>query len=50
MIRCTLMTVLYIKWQQRKSLFPIGVIPQVTVDNNLGQDRLAGPKALDPNY
>ena len=26
------------------------VIPQRTVDNNLGPDRLAGPKALDPNY
>ena len=25
------------------------VIPQETVDNNLGPDRLAGPKALDPN-
>ena len=24
--------------------------PQGTVDNNLGPDRLAGPKALDPNY
>ncbi len=26
------------------------VIPQGTVDNNLGPDRLAGPKALYPNY
>ncbi len=26
------------------------VIPQGTVDNNLGPDRLAGPKALDTNY
>ena len=26
------------------------VIPQGTVDNILGPDRLAGPKALDPNY
>ncbi len=26
------------------------VIPQGTVDNNLGPDRLVGPKALDPNY
>ncbi len=26
------------------------VIPQGTVDNNLGQDHLAGPKDLDPNY
>ena len=28
----------------------IRVIPQGTVDNNLGPDCLAGPKALDPNY
>ncbi len=28
----------------------IRVIPQGTVDNNLGPDRLAGPKAVDPNY
>ena len=28
----------------------IRVIPQGTVDDNLGPDRLAGPKALDPNY
>ncbi len=28
----------------------IRVIPQGTVDNNLGPDRLAGPKVLDPNY
>ncbi len=28
----------------------IRVIPQGTVDNNLGPARLAGPKALDPNY
>ena len=27
----------------------IRVIPQGTVDDNLGPDRLAGPKALDPN-
>ncbi len=26
------------------------IIPQWTVDNNLGPDRLASPKALDPNY
>ena len=25
------------------------VIPRGTVDNNQGPDRLAGPKALDPN-
>ncbi len=25
-------------------------MPQRTVDNNQGPDRLAGPKALDPNY
>ncbi len=28
----------------------IRLIPQGTVDNNLGPDRLEGPKALDPNY
>ena len=28
----------------------VRVIPHGTVDNNLGQDHLAGPKALDPNY
>ena len=28
----------------------IRLIPEVTVDNNLGPDRLSGPKALDPNY
>ena len=28
----------------------IRVIPQGTVDNNLGPERLAGPKALDPNH
>ncbi len=26
------------------------VIPQGTVDNNLGPGRLAGAEALDPNY
>ncbi len=26
------------------------LIPQGTVDNNLGPDHLAGQKALDPNY
>ncbi len=26
------------------------VIPQGTVDNNLGPDRLTDPKALDPKY
>ena len=29
---------------------PLRVIPQGTVYNNLGPERLAGPKALDPNY
>ena len=28
----------------------IGIIPQGTVDNILGPDRLAGQKALDPNH
>ncbi len=31
-------------------LWYIRVIPQGTVDNNLVLERLAGPKALDPNY
>ena len=28
----------------------IKIIPTGTVDNNLGQDHLAGPKALDPIF
>ena len=28
----------------------VRLIPQGTVDNNLGPDRFAGPKALDPYY
>ena len=28
----------------------IRLIPHGTFDNNLGLDRLASPKALDPNY
>ena len=28
----------------------IRLIPLETVDNNLGPDRLTGPKALDPYY
>ncbi len=28
----------------------IRFIPQDTADNNLGPDRVAGPKALDPYY
>ena len=34
----------------RGYMLDIRVIPQGTVDNNLGPDRLAGTKALDPNY
>ena len=34
----------------KKPFSYIRVIPQGTVDNNLGPDRLADPKALDPNY
>ncbi len=30
--------------------WPYRSIPQGTVENNLGPDRLSGPKALDPNY
>ena len=26
------------------------IIPQGTVNNNIGPDRLVGPKALDPNF
>ena len=29
--------------------FRVRIVPQGTVDNNLGPDRLAGPKALDSN-
>ncbi len=32
------------------NLLYILVIPQWMVDNNLGPDCIAGPKALDPNY
>ena len=28
----------------------VRIIPQGTVDNNLGPDRLASPKTLDPKY
>ena len=35
-------------WLNRQG--PLRVIPQGTVDNNLGPDRLAGPEALDPKY
>ena len=31
-------------------VFIIRLIPQGTLDNNIGTDRLAGSKALDPNY
>ncbi len=31
-------------------LSTIRLIPKGTVDNNLVPDRLAGPKALDPNF
>ncbi len=34
----------------KTSQFYIRLIPQGTVDNNLGPDRLSGPKTLDPNY
>ncbi len=34
-----------------RGYYTIRLIPQGTVDNNLGpDDRLAGPKALDTNY
>ena len=31
-------------------MYLIRLIPQGTVDNNLGPDHLEGPEALDPNY
>ncbi len=37
-------------FQKVNQLTHIRLIPQGTVDNNLGPDRLAGQKALDPNY
>ncbi len=37
----------YLKIQK---VIDLRLIPQGTVDDNLGLDRLAGPKALDPNY
>ena len=42
---------IYILQLSKQSYFFGGgwVIPQGTVDNNLGPDCLAGPKALDPN-
>ncbi len=39
---------LYFTWNL--TFYDIRLIPQEKVDNNLGPDRLAGPKALDPNY
>ena len=33
----------------KEMLYFIRFISQGTVDNNLGPERLAGPKALDPN-
>ena len=46
-----------VKYQPRNSSLPdtvdnghIRLIPQWTVDYNLGPDRFAGPKALDPYY
>ncbi len=39
-----------LKYIKDKSIIKIKSHNQGTVDNNLGPDRLAGPKALDPNY
>ncbi len=36
--------------EKQQQLSVIQVIPQGTVDNNLGPDRLAGANALDLNY
>ncbi len=38
-----------IKFQLIFILLDLRVIPKGTVDNNLGQDRLAGPKVQVPN-
>ncbi len=35
--------------QQQFYLYIIRLVPQGTVNNNLGPDRLAGPNALDTN-
>ncbi len=41
---------MYYKTYSKFLKLRINFIPLGTVDNNLGLDRLAGPKALDPNY
>ena len=40
---------IYLHYFRGRKIFK-RVIPQGTVDNNLGPDRLAGPKALDPYH
>ncbi len=44
------LTLIMIQLNNGPHIFPIRVIPQGTIDNNLGPDCLAGTKALDPNY
>ena len=46
----TLQMFLYIPLPVGYLIHVIRLIPQWMVDNNLKPDRLAGPKALDPNY
>ncbi len=41
-------TILFI--QVRNRIINLLIIPHGMVDNNLGPDRLSGPKAVDPNY
>ncbi len=41
---------IYLKSSELFIALLIRLIPQGTVYNNVGQDRQAGPKALDPNY
>ena len=36
--------------ENHKNVLLIPIIPQRTVDNNLGPDRFAGPKTLDPYF
>ena len=40
----------YLKTKKIVALTYLNIIPQGTVDDNLGPDRLEGTKVLDPNY
>ena len=46
---CTIYTFCFASNTMVLNFIIIRFIPQGTVENNLGPDRLAGPKALDPN-